>query len=112
MNLVKICVLISSLSFFGYAVSYFITPHMKEEFKRFGLEKLGLLTIVLEFIGAAGLIVGLKFNSLLVISSLGLALLMLIGLIVRIRLKDNIWISLPALFYMGLNTYIFLMSIR
>jgi hypothetical protein len=85
---------------------------MKEEFKRFGLEKLGLLTIVLEFIGAAGLIVGLKFNSLLVISSLGLALLMLIGLIVRIRLKDNIWISLPALFYMGLNTYIFLMSIR
>jgi len=112
MNLVKICVLISSLSFFGYAVSYFITPHMKEEFKRFELEKLGLLTIVLEFIGAAGLIVGLKFNSLLVISSLGLALLMLIGLIVRIRLKDNIWISLPALFYMGLNTYIFLMSIR
>ena len=112
MNFVKICVLISSLSFFGYAVSYFITPHMKEEFKRFGLEKLGLLTIVLEFIGAAGLIVGLKFNSLLVISSLGLALLMLIGLIVRIRLKDNIWISLPALFYMGLNTYIFLMSIR
>ena len=112
MNLVKICILISSLSFFGYAVSYFITPHMKEEFKRFGLEKLGLLTIVLEFIGAAGLIVGLKFNSLLVISSLGLALLMLIGLIVRIRLKDNIWISLPALFYMGLNTYIFLMSIH
>jgi len=85
---------------------------MKEEFKRFGLEKLGLLTIVLEFIGAVGLIVGLKFNSLLVISSLGLALLMLIGLIVRIRLKDSLWISLPALFYMVLNTYIFLMSIQ
>ena len=112
MNLVKICVLISSLSFFGYTVSYFISPHMKEEFKRFGLEKLGLLTIVLEFIGAVGLIVGLKFNSLLVISSLGLALLMLIGLIVRIRLKDSLWISLPALFYMVLNTYIFLMSIQ
>ena len=112
MNIVEICILISSLSFFGYGVSYFTSTHMKDEFKRFGLEKLGLLTIVLELLGAIGLIVGLKFNPILVIASLGLALLMLIGLIVRIRLKDNIWISLPALFYMGLNAYIFLWSVN
>ena len=85
---------------------------MKKEFKRFGLEKIGLLTIILEFIGATGLIVGLKFNPILTISSLGLTLLMLSGLIVRIKLKDSIWISLPALFYLGLNTYIFLVSIN
>jgi hypothetical protein len=112
MDIYKICILISSLSFFGYAVSYFITPHMKKEFKRFGLEKIGLLTILLELLGAMGLIVGLIFNPILIISSLGLALLMLVGLIVRIRLKDSIWISLPALFFMGLNAYIFLMSIN
>lgn len=106
------CILISSLSFFGYAVSYFISPHMKIEFKRFGLGKIGLLTIILEFIGAVGLIVGLKFNLLLVVSSFGLALLMLVGLIVRIRLKDTIWVSLPALLFMGLNTYIFWVSIN
>jgi len=112
MDILKICILISSLSFLGYAVSYFISPYMKNEFKRFGLEKIGLLTIVLEFIGALGLIVGLKFNPILVISSLGLALLMLIGLIVRIRLKDSIRISLPAFFFMGLNSYIFFESIN
>ncbi|CAI8204352.1 MAG: Uncharacterised protein [Cryomorphaceae bacterium] len=112
MNIDKICILISSLSFFAYAVSYFTSPHMKKEFKRFGLEKIGLLTIILQFMGAAGLIVGLKFNPILTISSLGLTLLMLSGLIVRIKLKDSIWISLPALFYMGLNTYIFLVSIN
>ena len=106
------CILISSLSFFGYVVSYFISPHMKIEFKRFGLGKIGLLTIILEFIGAVGLIVGLKFNPLLVVSSFGLALLMLVGLIVRIRLKDTIWVSLPALLFMGLNTYIFWVSIN
>ena len=106
------CILISSLSFFGYAVSYFISPHMKIEFKRFGLGKIGLLTIILQFIGATGLIVGLKFNPILTISSLGLTLLMLSGLIVRIKLKDSIWISLPAFFYMILNTYIFWMSIN
>ena len=85
---------------------------MKKEFKRFGLEKIGLLIIILQFIGATGLIVGLKFNPILTISSLGLTLLMLSGLIVRIKLKDSIWISLPALFYLGLNTYIFLISIN
>ena len=112
MDIEKICILISSLSFFAYALSYFISPHMKKEFKRFGLEKIGLLTIILEFIGATGLIVGLKFDPILTISSFGLALLMFSGLVVRIKLKDSIWISFPALFYMGLNTYIFFASIN
>jgi hypothetical protein len=84
---------------------------MKSEFKRFGLEKIGLFTILLQILGATGLLVGLKFNPILTISSLGLALLMFAGLIVRIKLKDSIWVSLPALFFMGLNTYIFLVSI-
>jgi hypothetical protein len=112
MDIDKICILISSLSFFAYCVSYFTSPHMKKEFKRFGVEKFGLLTIILQFMGATGLIVGLKFNPILTISSLGLTLLMLSGLIVRIKLKDSIWISLPAFFYMGLNTYIFWASIN
>ena len=83
---------------------------MKNEFKRFGIEKLGLTTVLLEILGALGLLVGLKFYFLLMISSLGLALLMLAGLIVRIKLKDSIWISLPAFFYMVLNTYIFCLA--
>jgi hypothetical protein len=93
-------------------VSYVATPHMKNEFKRFGLEKLGLLTILLEFIGALGLLVGLIFKPILVISSLGLALLMLIALIVRMKLKDSLLISLPAFFYMSLNIFIFLEAIN
>lgn len=112
MNIDEICVLISSFSFFVYALSYFKSPHMKLEFKRFGLEKIGLLTIILQIIGATGLLIGLKFNFILVISSLSLAILMLAGLIVRVKLKDSIWISLPALFYMALNTYIFWSSIN
>ena len=112
MNVVTICALISSLSFFAYAFSYFNAPHMKNEFKRFGLEKIGLTTIFLEITGALGLLIGLKFYFILMISSLGLALLMLVGLIVRIRLKDSIWISFPAFFFMVLNTYIFFTSIN
>lgn len=79
---------------------------MKEEFKRFDLEKLGLMTIVLEFAGAAGLLVGLIFNPLLIFSSLGLALLMFAALVVRVQRRDSLLISLPALFFMFLNAYI------
>lgn len=89
-----------------YGISYFVTPHMKEEFKRFDLEKLGLMTIILEFAGAAGLLVGLLFNPLLIFSSLGLALLMFAALVVRVQRRDSLWISLPALFFMFLNAYI------
>ncbi len=111
MDIVKICTLISSLSFFAYSISYFTSPHMKNEFKRFGLEKMGLVIILLEIMGALGLLVGLKFYFILLISSLCLALLMLAGLIIRIKLKDSIWISFPASFYMVLNAYIFWKSI-
>ena len=107
MSVITIVTLISSFSFFAYAFSYFRTPHMKKEFKRFCLRKIGLTTVLLEIIGALGLLVGLKFYFFLMISSLGLALLMLAGLIVRIKLKDSIWISLPAFFLIVLNTYIF-----
>jgi len=85
---------------------------MKSEFKRFNLEKLGLLTIILEFVGAAGLLVGLLYNPILLVASGGLSLLMFLGTIVRIRLKDSLWISLPALFYMLLNGYIFLEAFK
>ena len=107
MNIVNSFVILSSFSFLFYGVSYFISPHMKNEFKRFKLEKLGLLTIVLEILGALGLLIGLWYKPLLLLSSGGLALLMFLGVIVRIKLKDSLWISLPAVFYMGLNAYIF-----
>jgi hypothetical protein len=107
MSVKTICVLISSLSFYAYVASYFMSPHMKNEFKRFNLEKLGLLTIVLEFLGATGLLVGLTFSPILTIASFSLGLLMFCGLIVRLKMKDSLWISSPAIFYMCLNFYIF-----
>lgn len=106
------CVLVSSLSFLAYSISYFISPHMKNEFKRFKLPKLGLLTIVLEILGAIGLLVGLLFKPILLISSGGLSALMFLGLIVRIKSKDSLLISSPAIFYMIVNAYIFYLGIN
>jgi hypothetical protein len=36
----------------GYGIAYFKSPQIKSEFKRFGLEKAGALTAVLELLGA------------------------------------------------------------
>lgn len=99
-------VLFSSVSFYLYAYFYFKRPHMKNEFKRLHLEKIGLATIGLEILGASGLLLGLKYPSILFISALGLGLLMLAGLIARLLIKDPLKIAFPAIFYMILNFYI------
>ena len=85
---------------------------MKNEFKRFNLERIGLITIMLEFLGATGLLVGLVYNPILILSSLGFSILMICGLIVRLRMKDNIWFTLPAVLFMILNIYIFVVSVK
>lgn len=106
------CVLFSSLSFAGYSISYFISPNMKNEFERFDLKDLGIVVIIFEILGAVGLLVGLFFKPLLLLASGGLALLMLLGLLTRIKKKDSFLVSLPALFFMLLNTYIFYIAIN
>jgi hypothetical protein len=112
MRLLEVLIVFSSLSFLGYGVAYFTTPNMKNEFIRFGLSKFGVLTAILEIVGGLGLLVGLLYNSILLISSGGLALLMFLGVAVRLKIKDGLWVSLPALFYFGLNLYIFFVSMQ
>lgn len=111
MDLLTTLILISSLSFLGYGIAYFKSTKMKSEFIRFGLEKVGSLTAMLELLGALGLLLGLKFPEILLVASGGLALLMFLGVAVRIKVKDSLWVTLPALFYLLLNATIFYISL-
>lgn len=107
-----ILILISSLSFLAYGVAYFLSPTMKQEFIRFGLRNVGALVAALEILGAIGLLVGLFFfEPLILVSSGGLALLMALGVGVRIKVKDSVGQTLPALFYFVLNLVIFVIQI-
>jgi hypothetical protein len=110
--LLIVLVIISSLSFLFYGITHFTSSTMKDEFKRFGLEKFGIMTAILELIGAVGLLVGLKENVVLLISSGGLSLLMLLGIVVRLRVKDRFLVLLPALTFMLLNLLIFFISLH
>ena len=84
---------------------------MKEEFNRYGLDKFRNLVGSLQLLGGAGLLIGIIWQPILIISSGGLALLMLIGFGVRIKMKDGFLLSLPAFVFMILNMYICIQSI-
>ncbi|MFV8368480.1 DoxX family protein [Flavobacterium sp. LB2R40] len=106
MNFLNALIFFSAISFLIYGIAYFTSTSMKNEFKRFGLEKFGTLTAILELTGALGLFIGVENQTILILASGGLALLMLLGVCVRIKMKDSLLVSLPAFFYFVLNLYI------
>ena len=107
----QILIFFSGISFLAYGFSLFTSLRMKEEFLRFKLENFRPLVGILEILGGAGLILGLFSYSILIISSGGLTLLMLLGVWVRLRIKDKVILLLPSLLFMILNLYIFMESI-
>lgn len=108
MGILHILIIVSGVSFLFYGVPYFTSPFMKAEFIRFGLAKFGTITAVFEIVGGLGLLLFVPFFFL--ISSAGLALLMLFGFITRLYIKDGIWVSLPAFLFMVINAYIYLVT--
>lgn len=104
-------VIFSGVSFTIYGSLLLVSAKMQNEFKRFELEGFAKLIGALELLGGIGLLVGLKFNFILLISSGGLALLMLLGFGVRLKIKDSFWLSFPSLFFMLLNLFVFLWAL-
>ena len=77
------------------------------EFKRFGLtEYQRHATGILQLLGAAGLIAGLFIPIIGFLSSAGLAVMMLVAFLVRIRIRDGIVQSAPSLLFLALNSWI------
>ena len=85
---------------------------MKTEFKRYGLGGFRVLVGMLQVLGALGLLLGLNWSGILLISSAGLSLLMLLGFIVRIKIKDSFLLCLPSFLFMIICSYIFIAALR
>lgn len=111
MHLLDWAVLFTGFSFIGYAITYLTSDHIKREFVRFGLPNLGGIVALFQILGALGLMTSFWFPATLPLASGGLSLMMFIALLIRIRVRDSLWVSLPALFFFALNLYIFTSSI-
>lgn len=102
----QIATALSVLVFLGYGGAVLFAKGMKEEFERFGLSQLRLLTGALEVLGALGLVVGQFYPPLVIVSAGGLSLLMALGTLTRLRVRDPLIETLPAVALMVMNTFI------
>lgn len=79
---------------------------MIDEFRRYGLPQFRRLIGVLEVAGGLGLVVGYILPVIQIMAAGGLALLMLLGCLLRIRIKDPILQILPALVFLVLSFFV------
>lgn len=97
----------SGVCFLIYGTSCLSSQNMAKEFKRFGIPEFLKLTGMLQILGGLALLLGCwKFPQLAFIGSAGLAVLMLLGSIVRIKIKDSFLQSSPAFIFTILNSYL------
>ncbi len=103
-------IVFSALSFLGYGAGCFTSRHLQKEFVRFGLSTLRKLIGFLQICGSLGLIAGLWFPILGKAGSGGLALMMLLAILVRIKIRDGFLRTTPAILYFLLNGYLVLFA--
>lgn len=101
-----ILILFSAISFAGFGAACVFAPEMKREFLRYGLSKWRPLIGLLQLSAAGGLLLGLMLPWIGQAAAAGLALMMLTGVCVRIRIKDTVIQTVPAFFYFALNAYL------
>ncbi len=97
---------LSAALFLYYGIRCLFADGMAAEFERFGLLRFRRLTGSLEILGAVGLVIGQFIPSLVVVAAGGLVLLMALGVGVRLRLRDSLKETAPALVLMLVNLYI------
>ncbi|MFM1770115.1 MAG: hypothetical protein RJA22_2644 [Verrucomicrobiota bacterium] len=99
-------ILCSAISFLGYGAGCFLSDSLKREFARYGFGSQRALIGALQLCAALGLLAGLSQPWMGRAAAGGLALMMLVAVGVRIKIKDTLLQAGPALFYLGLNTYL------
>ena len=97
---------LSIVAFLGYGLSCLFANGMVAEFERYGLSRFRRLTGGLEVLGALGLLAGFLVPQLTVVAAGGLALLMLLGVVVRLRVGDRLVLMLPAIFLLLVNLFV------
>lgn len=97
---------VDGMAFLVYGASLLTSSSMVNDFDRFGLSSFRTLTGVLELLGGLGVLAGLRFPGLAKVASAGLSLLMLLGVLVRLRAGDGAMQAVPATVLCAVNAWI------
>jgi uncharacterized membrane protein YphA (DoxX/SURF4 family) len=106
MDVNYIIIIFTAVSFISYGINSFISKKMIAEFGRWGLEKRRKHIGAFQLICGLGILAGLKYELMLIASSLILIGMMLVAIYVRIKIKDNISEIIPAIAYLVLGIII------
>ena len=99
-------ILFSAISFLAYGSACFFSAYMKREFARYQLGSQRVLVGGLQLCAAIGLLAGLSQPWMGRAAAAGLAVMMLVAVGVRIKIKDTLPQTTPALLYLVLNAYL------
>lgn len=105
---ITIAAALSSACFILYGASLFGSRAMVAEFERYRLAPYRALTGALQIAAGAGLIAGLRFRPLLLLSAGGLTGMMLGAIVVRLRVRDPLVSAIPAVLLLCLNLFVLL----
>jgi hypothetical protein len=103
---------LSAIAFLAYGIACLVTPRMDAEFERYGLAKFRGLIGALECLGALGLIVGHFNRPVLVLAAAGLTLTMLMAIATRIRIRDSLARTLPAIVLLVMNAFVLGVAVK
>tara|TARA_B100000963_G_scaffold153655_2_gene133815 strand:- start:2953 stop:3291 length:339 start_codon:yes stop_codon:yes gene_type:complete len=111
MGITQAILVFSAISFIFYGINTFVSKRMVLEYERWGFKSQRIILGCCQLLGGLGLLVGLKFAPLLTITSFLLLCMMITAVFVRIRIKERIIRTLPALLYLVLTFVIFYNSV-
>ena len=96
------------MSFLFYGYGCFFSNKMKQEFLRFKLsETQRKITGVLQIVAGIALFISFISPITGIIATAGLTIQMILGFMVRLKIKDSIMLSLPAFIFIIINGYLF-----
>jgi len=104
--------LVSGVAFFYYGARVLTEPHLETEFQRYGIPDLRTVVGVSEILGAGGVIVGIAAPLLGAAAAAGLTTLMVLGLGVRVRVRDPLSAMVPAALLAVLNAVLVVLFLR
>ncbi len=103
---------LSVVGFLFFGIVCVFTDQMIAEFDRYRLPQLRLITGILGILGTLGLVVGQWSQGIFIAAASGLTLLMLAGLLVRLRIHDPVLAMVPAFVLLIMNAYLAAFAMR
>ncbi|HBL38311.1 MAG TPA: hypothetical protein DDZ19_04390 [Flavobacteriales bacterium] len=111
MDIYRIILLFSAISFIGYGINSIFSKRMISEYERWGFKNQRIILSCCQLLGGLGLLIGLAQPLMLSVASFLLTCMMLAAVVIRMRIKERAVKMLPALLYVILNSILFYNSI-